>query len=62
MLPCEATAEEVPMMDASIFFACAPLCVTVEELREVFGACGELADIQLYRSFPKCRVSKVRKR
>jgi hypothetical protein len=45
----------------SVFFARVPPSVGSEEVEAVFATAGRVAEVQLYRTFVKCRVSKVRR-
>jgi hypothetical protein len=44
----------------SVFFARVPPSVSSQEVEAVFASAGRVAEVQLYRTFVKCRVSKVR--
>jgi hypothetical protein len=46
-------------LSRSVFFARAPPTATQEELEVLFGAYGRLAELQLFRAFAKCKVSRV---
>lgn len=43
----------------AVFFARAPPTASQEELEALFGAYGRLLEVQLFRAFAKCKVSRV---
>jgi hypothetical protein len=56
----QPTSEELDRCARTIYFARVPPCVSLDEIREVFGSCGPIVEVNLFRPWATAKTSKVR--
>jgi hypothetical protein len=58
----QPTSEELDRCARNIYFARVPPCVALDEIKEVFGSCGPIVEVNLFRPWATAKTSKVRGR
>jgi hypothetical protein len=53
-------SEELERCARTVYFARVPPCVPVEELEELFGSCGKVVNVNLFKPWATSKTSKVR--
>jgi hypothetical protein len=52
--------EELERCARTVYFARVPPCVPVEELEQLFGSCGKIINVNLFKPWATSKTSKVR--